>query len=113
MWLSALEPGLGFRRITVESADANHHFEFWKPFPDQLAHSARRRKRVRRQRGDADYVAPSGFNQCDPFIRRRPDGKGQRSKPLLLQKLSQHCCRDLIGSIVRRKAEYPGAKMFY
>ncbi len=63
--LSPLETGHGFLRIAAESPDANHHFEFWEPFPDLLAHGPRRRERVRRQRRDADYVAAPGFNQCE------------------------------------------------
>ena len=54
----------------------------------------------------------SGFNQCEPFIGRRPDdGKGQSREPLLLQELSQHCGRDLIGPIMGRKTEDPGVQM--
>src|ERR1017187_1076459 len=110
--LSSLETGHGFLRIAAESPDANHHFEFREPFPDLLAHGPRRRERVRRQRRDADYVAPSSFNQREHFIERRPDdGKGQSREPLLLQELSQHCGRDLIGAIMGRKTEYPGIKM--
>ena len=57
-----------------------------------------------------------GVNQCEPFqpfIGRRPDdGKGQSREPLLLQDLSQHGGRDLIGPIMGRKTDYPGVKMF-
>src|ERR1700680_370692 len=107
--LSSLETGLGFLRISVESPDANHHFEFWEPFPDLLAHGPRRSERIRRQRRDADYVASSSFNQCEPFIGRRSDvGKGQSREPLLLQELSQHRGGYLIGPIMGRKTEYPG-----
>ena len=56
-------------------------------------------------------VAPPGFNQCDPFIGRRPgDGEGQSREPVLLQELSQHCGGDLVGPIMGRKTEYPGVK---
>ena len=100
--LSSLKTGLGFLRIAAESPDANHNFEFWEPLPDLPAHGPRRRECVGRQRRDTDYVAPSGFNQCDPFIGRRPAGKRQSRKPLLIEELSQHCSHDLIGLIMGR-----------
>src|ERR1700680_718378 len=107
--LSSLETGLGFLRIPAESPDANHHFEFWEPFPDLLAHRPRRSERIRRQRRDADDVASSGFNQCEPFIGRRSDvGKGESREYRVLRELSQHCSRYLIGPIMGRKTEYPG-----
>src|SRR5579864_5625012 len=110
--LSSLEKRLIFLLIAAESPHANHHFEFWEPFPDLLAHGARRRERVRRQRRDADYVPRPGFNQCQPFIGRSPGaGKNQSREPLLLQELSQHGGRDLIGLIMGRKTDYPGVKM--
>ena len=61
--LRSLEASHGFVRIAAESPDADHYFEFRKPFPDLLAHGPRRRKRVRRQRRDADYVAWFGFDR--------------------------------------------------
>src|SRR5579864_9381744 len=107
--LSSLEKRLRFLLIAAESPDANHHFEFWEPFPDLLAHRPRGSERIRRQRRDTDYVAPSGFNQCEPFIGRRSGvGKGESREPLLLQELSQHCGRYLIGPIMGRETEYPG-----
>ena len=61
--LSPLETGLGFLRVAAESPDANHHFEFWEPFADLLAHGTCRSERVRWQRLDADDVASLGVNR--------------------------------------------------
>ena len=75
--LCTLETSDGFLHVAAESPNANHHLQFREPFPDLLAHGARRRKRVRRQRRDADYVAASGFNRREHLIERSPDhGKG-------------------------------------
>ena len=47
------------------------------------------------------------------FIERRPeDGKRDGSESLLLQDLSQHGGRDLIGPVMSRKTEYPVVPMF-
>lgn len=112
--LSSLEAGFGFERVAAESPDANHHFEFRETFPDLFAHRSRRCESVRRQGRDADYVAPLGVNQCKQVVEGKPGNrKGQSRKPLLLQKLSQHGGRDLIGAIQRRNTDDPGTWLLF
>ena len=108
----SVETGHGFVCIAAESPHADHHFQFWEPLPDLLAHSPRRRERVRRERRNAGHVARTGFDQGEPFKpfigRSTGDGKGQNREPLLLQELSQYRARELIGAIMGRKAESSG-----